>query len=241
MDLNEAMRLAYEYRTLLTVLFLVAVLGGCIFWVSWTSGKREVELDAFAKRRGLRRITKEESAALNTALRFPEEKPDSPLHFPADIPLFLWGHQSHLAHALQDPREDAQAFVYDFRSSMTKSGNGLQSDQTVAHFRSRELDLPAFALRPKKIWSRSVEAKGHREIAPPQGFPEDYTLKAKDSDAARMLFDIGLLAAAARSPECCLEGAGDTLIIYAPDRRLAGDLLDVFLADARRIFDRLKG
>lgn len=131
-----------------------------------------------------------------------------------------------------------QISLFDYTYPMGKSS----VTQTVATF-FQDLPLPPFALRPENFFDRIGDAIVHNDIdfdSNPE-FSRRYLLKSPDEAGTRRLFTPSLLTYLEQfQTNWCVEGTGQTLIVYRGGRPLSPSEVPAFLEEtsgiARTVF-----
>lgn len=116
--------------------------------------------------------------------------------------------------------------------------------QTVVAFDSPALTLPWFFLRPSAVFGQlppppgleNIDLSEHPQIAAAHALAAE----PGQEEAALHLFDPEMLAYLKKSPGVCLEGWGDLLLVYYPERAVELAEYPGFLEEAFRLFALLK-
>ena len=122
-----------------------------------------------------------------------------------------------------------------------QSGKGTIS-QTVICFRSSQLSLPDFSMRPEyffhkigsKLGSQDIDFESHPTAAE---FSKKYLLRGEGEQKIRALFTDKVLAFFAANPdEVCVEGSGDQLILYRERMRIKPEDIPAFMKEGFEVF-----
>jgi len=233
-------------------------------YVGWSQARRAAELSAFSRRSGFQPVPRaavltlymraraedrsgrevplsaqllmssldsREGAAipdpLKRTLRFPKE---IPLYEPGPIPMFESAHQLS--------RVDGEAFLFDYSYTVGSGRTSSHYARTVCHFSSKRLKLPAFSLRPERLWDKARAWAGAQDIDFPAhpGFSRKFLLRGTDEAAVRAAFSPHVLDGLERRGALAVEGFEDILIVYGAGGFVKGTALDAFFGEADMIF-----
>ncbi|MBK92358.1 MAG: hypothetical protein CME27_07925, partial [Gemmatimonadetes bacterium] len=110
---------------------------------------------------------------------------------------------------------------------------GRLPEQTVIWFRSPQLSLPSFVMRPEHVFHKIGSAFGYQDIdfesnRTAADFSKKYLLRGEDEHAIRSLFKDNVLSFfATHSGKPVLEGRGDRLILYRPGQLIRPENISV--------------
>ncbi len=138
--------------------------------------------------------------------------------------------RNHVSGALGEYR----VAVFDLEYSTTDD-DGIQGwEQTVVHVQSTRLRLPAFALRPERVYHRTGDGVGGGDIdfAEDTDFSRAYQLRGADEDAIRGTFGAEVRAAFHRRPGTSADGDGSDLFTWRRSERTAPGDVAVFVQAA---------
>ena len=114
--------------------------------------------------------------------------------------------------------------------------------QTVIYFRSPQLSLPRFGVRPEE-WHHKLRSKlGYQDIdfeSHPTAveFSKKYLLRGKDEQKIRALFTDTVLTFFAGHPDrVLLEGSDDQLILYRSGIRIEPEDIPAFMKEGFEVF-----
>ena len=122
-----------------------------------------------------------------------------------------------------------------------QSGKGTIS-QTVICFRSSQLSLPDFSMRPEyffhkigsKLGSQDIDFESHPTAAE---FSKKYLLRGEGEQKIRALFTDKVLTFFAANPdEVCVEGSGDQLILYRDGKIIEPEDIPAFMKEGFEVF-----
>jgi hypothetical protein len=127
---------------------------------------------------------------------------------------------------------DLEVKIFDF-GYVRSEYDGQRSMQTVICFRSPQLDLPAFCLRPKNVLHQIAKLFGFQDlvIAGRAQFSKTYLLRGQDQAAVRKLFTDDVVAYYERSTSLFTEGDGNQLLFYRWAKRVDADQIRFFVQE----------
>jgi hypothetical protein len=134
---------------------------------------------------------------------------------------------------------DVVLFDYKFVTGSGKSQSTHQ--QTVAGFRLEGTTLPGFELRHEHIFYKIAALFGYQDIDFPEHpeFSRRYLLRGSDEAAVRALFSPALIEffqqLANENRWWVVEGTGERLLVYRPEKRLNPAELPQFLQDTTTV------
>jgi len=170
------------------------------------------------------------------------------LFWEADITNVLSGDSEQLGYG-----EEFEVTVLECTYAI---GEDAQVNQTVIYFRSPQLNLPKFQLRPEE-WHHKIGSKlGYQDIdfeSHPTAveFSKKYLLRGKDEQTIRALFTDKVLTFFAAHPdvgnghlpfwhwsqyEVCVEGSGDQLILYRAGIGIKPEDIPAFMKEGFEVF-----
>ena len=120
--------------------------------------------------------------------------------------------------------------------------SGRLPEQTVIWFRSPQLSLPSFVMRPEHVFHKIGSAFGYQDIdfesnRTAADFSKKYLLRGGDEHAIRSLFKDNVLNFFATHPgRLVLEGRDDRLILYRPAQLIRPENISVFLEEGLEVF-----
>jgi hypothetical protein len=134
-----------------------------------------------------------------------------------------------------------EVVLFDYKYVTGSGKNQSVHRQTVAAFRVPGASLPAFQLRPESVFDRLASVLGFQDIDFPDHaeFSRRYLLRGKDESAVRAAFSPALIdffeQLAAGDTRCSVEGAGNLVVVYRPEKRMRAEELPAFLQNATMI------
>lgn len=125
------------------------------------------------------------------------------------------------------------------------TGSGKHSRthfQTVYVLTSTQLNLPDFELQPENFLHKIGQAFGYQDIDfdTNTGFSKAYLLRGKNEAAIRELFSEELLRYFENNQGLCVEGQGDTILIYRDNKRIAPDEMQPFIQSNKQLISLFK-
>ena len=120
--------------------------------------------------------------------------------------------------------------------------SGRLPAQTVIWFRSTQLSLPSFVMRPEHVFHKIGSAFGYQDIdfesnRTAADFSKKYLLRGGDEHAIRSLFKDNVLDFFATHPgKLVLEGRDERLILYRPMQLIRPENISVFLEEGLEVF-----
>ena len=134
--------------------------------------------------------------------------------------------------------EEFEVRTLDFTYQSGKS----TISQTVICFRSSQLSLPDFSMRPEYFFHKIGSKLGYQDIdfeshPTTAEFSKKYLLRGKDEQTIRALFtDTALTFFAAHPDEVCVEGSDDQLIWYQPGKIIEPEYIPAFMKEGFEVF-----
>ena len=155
------------------------------------------------------------------------------LFWEADITNVLSGDSEQLGYG-----EEFEVTVLECTYAI---GEDAQVNQTVIYFRSPQLNLPKFQLRPEE-WHHKIGSKlGYQDIdfeSHPTAveFSKKYLLRGKDEQKIRALFTDEVLAFFAGQDKICVEGFSSHLCFYRARKLIEPEDIPAFMKEGFEVF-----
>ena len=155
------------------------------------------------------------------------------LFWEADITNVLSGDSEQLGYG-----EEFEVTVLECTYAI---GEDAQVNQTVIYFRSPQLNLPKFQLRPEE-WHHKIGSKlGYQDIdfeSHPTAveFSKKYLLRGKDEQKIRALFTDEVLAFFAGQDKLCVEGFSSHLCFYRAFKLIEPEDIPAFMKEGFEVF-----
>ncbi len=192
------------------------------------SEQRLKKLKDFAEQMGMEFSAKGDSALLESLSAFDLFDGSG-----VDITNVLYGDSEQLGYG-----EEFKVRILEFTYP---SGESTIS-QTVICFRSPQLSLPDFSMRPEHFFHKIGSVLGYQDIdfeSHPTAveFSKKYLLRGKDEQTIRALFtDTVLTFFAAHPDKVCVEGSDDQLIWYQPGKIIEPEDIPAFMKEGFEVF-----
>lgn len=165
-----------------------------------------------------------------------------PLAALAGLYLFSRGHSKKITNVMQGEANDVEVKILDYKYVIGSGKSAQTLKQTVVCFRSPELDLPNFSLRPEGFLHKVRAFFGYQDInfdTHPQ-FSKHYLLRGTNEASIRGLFHEGALSFYDDRPGLCTEGNRERLVFYRAGRREKPEQMRSFLAEGFEILALFK-
>jgi hypothetical protein len=153
--------------------------------------------------------------------------------------LFSQGEQRRIANMMWGKADGLEVKVFDYDYSIGSEESRESTGQTVIYFRSPELDLPAFSLRPKSIVHRIAKLFGYQDIviATRPAFSKAYLLRGKDEAAVRKLFDDTVVSHFERGNTLVAEGGGTQFVLLRPGKVVEPEQVRFFVQEGFEVLE----
>lgn len=147
---------------------------------------------------------------------------------------------TNLLHTVMD---EAAITAFDYRYTVGYGKNRHTVSQSVLLLESQRLDLPAFTLRPEGLGQKLQSLLGQQDIdfEDHPDFSAAYLLQGPDESQVRALFDGEKLGFFAQRRGLCIEGHGQKLLYYRPQRRVSPEAIPAFMEEGLGVLDLLAG
>lgn len=161
-----------------------------------------------------------------------------------------------LFHDIENPRGrnvmsgrlaggEALIFDYSYGTPTLEGRRSFAVEQTVAAFRFRGRELPAFELSRRDVIDTVMMAAGVQELdfaANPE-LSRRFRLRSEDANAVRSLFNPAVLDVFERLGDDfrqTVEGAGDCIVVYSPGRTFDVAGIKAFVKEATTVASAFK-
>jgi hypothetical protein len=148
--------------------------------------------------------------------------------------LFSLGRLPRVNDLMQGRVDGVAISIFDYQYTI---GSGSRKSththhQSVVQFTVPGACLPAFGLRPERLWHKLGAVFGYQDIdfSSHPDFSAKYLLRGNDEPAIRKLFTAPAREFFAQQPPFCVEAAGDHLIVYREFHRVKPENILPFLA-----------
>lgn len=218
----------------------VLIFGGAIFllffiplWIlGKTMGKRTKEMQNEARKRGFTFTLSGDGSFLESLKDF----------FLMNFVDTGYSQERNLLKKQENSTEITLVDLY-LRSSEYRTKDKTTTSPTVLCFKSNNLDLPEFYMKPEQMLDKVASKFGYKDIdfSEHPEFSKAYLLYGKDEVAVRNLFNkSGIINLFEREKGFCIEGKGQYLVIYKRVRgvpcSVATAELNAFINKGQQIF-----
>ena len=166
----------------------------------------------------------------------------------AGLHLFSQGHSKKVSNLLRGVSgqrgvtAQVEVGIFAYRYVTGGGQHSTTVTQTVIAFRSPQLHLPQFALRPENLFHRIGAAFGYQSIdfdAHPK-FSKKYLLRGNDEQKVREVFTHDLLTFFETEEGLSVEANGDRLIFYRGGKRIRPEDVGPFMEEGLRVLRLFK-
>ncbi|MBN1141453.1 MAG: hypothetical protein JXB25_06635 [Deltaproteobacteria bacterium] len=210
-----------------------------------------------AKRFVRKRTSEMKQVALQLAFSFREAGDGSILHEFSTLPLFSGSQRGFEENLLTRGMDQAFIAVFDYTTKKTKdlSLNWEEEEtnpfrvQTMACFKTNNLFLPPFSLRPETsldaTYVEKLENKFGYQPIECRSFPQfaaNYRLFGKKADEEKIrgiFLNSGIIILCEKEGDLCMEAKGESLIVYRHLKRIPPQEMEQFLETAIQVHDIL--
>jgi carbonic anhydrase len=153
--------------------------------------------------------------------------------------LFSQGKRKRVLNLMQGVANRLEVRIFDYSYELAGRKGVDAPRQTVITFRSPDLNLPSFSLRPKNVLDKIGTVLGHRDIAfaDRQIFTRAYVVRGTNESAVRELFDDRVLSFCEEQPGLSTEGSGFELLVYRANILVPPEQIRAFLEEGFRVLD----
>ena len=155
--------------------------------------------------------------------------------------LFSDGRARQTRNVMRGSSSGMEIVLFDYKYVTGSGKNQSVHQQTVAAFRLPGATLPGFDLRHENVLYKVAALFGYRDInfTEHPEFSRRYLLRGTDQDAVRALFSPALVQFFENpihvDRRWAVEGAGNLLLVYRPEKRISGEALPQFLQDSTTV------
>ncbi len=138
--------------------------------------------------------------------------------------------------------EDVEVGIFGYRYTTGGGQHSRTTRQSVIYFRSPQLNLPQFALRPENLFHRIGDVLGYQDIdfdSYPT-FSAKYLLRGNDERKVRDVFTHEVQAFFEAKEGVSTEGDGDQLIFYRGRKRIKPEDVRAFMEEGLQVFRLFK-
>jgi hypothetical protein len=221
-------QLPFEFFILLLIAGVIVIIG-----IGWYRGKKRTEAL--------------ESTAKSLMFSFSKQPKDFLLPSLSHFKLFSKGRSKKILNVMNGSVRDVDVTIFDYHYTI---GSGTRSNvhrQTVALFKSNELQLPYFTLQPESLFDNLFDKVGSVfgrqqdiDFDSHPAFSSRYRLQAPDEQACRDVFTDRILDHYDKRIGLCTEADADNLIFYRFNKNVLPDDIRSFLDEGFGIFNLFK-
>jgi len=156
----------------------------------------------------------------------------------AGLPLFSRGRSRRISNVIRGDTEEVAVAVFDYRYTTGSGKNSHTYRQTVVLFRSPEMHLPQFELKPQGFFHGIGKLFGYQDIdfqSHPK-FSKSFVLRATNAKAVRKLFTADLLSFCEGTPQVNIEGQGRDLVFYRSSKRVKPERFRDLMGEGFAVF-----
>ena len=131
--------------------------------------------------------------------------------------------------------------LFDYEYVVKGQKNSSNYEQSVIWFRSENLRLPNFALRPENLFHKIGGVLGYQDIDfdNNKDFSDSFLLRGKDEASIRKLFNSKILRHLQSKTSMCIEARGNTVVFYQQGKRVAPQEVEAFYQECQEIYNLL--
>lgn len=139
--------------------------------------------------------------------------------------LFQQGHSKQFRNLMRGTAIGLDVCIFDYEFTTGGGKHAVRWRQTAIGFRSPDLDLPDFGMRPEGFWQRLGQWLGYQDIdfKSHEQFSRQYILRGSDEVGVRKLFREPLLEYFTEHAGMNIEGHGDRLLVYWQARQMGAE------------------
>ncbi len=156
----------------------------------------------------------------------------------SDLPLFSRGRSRRITNMIHGETEEVVLGVFDYRYTTGSGKNSHTYHQTVAFFRSADLSLPFFEMRPQSFFHAVGKLFGSQDIDfdSHPAFSKAFLLRGPQESQVRETFNPGILEYFERRQGVCVEGRLHDLVYYRPAKRVKPEQLKELMNDGFQVY-----
>ena len=129
--------------------------------------------------------------------------------------------------------------LFGYRYTISSGQYSRTSRQSVIYFRSPQLNLPQFALRPVNLFRR-IDVHQDIDFDSYPTFSANYLLSSNDEQKVREVFTHEVLAFFEGQEEVSTEGDGDQLVFYRGRKRINPEDVRTFMKEGLQVLRLFK-
>ncbi len=174
---------------------------------------------------------------------FADQEDSSFMALVGNLELFSQGDSQRASNLMRGRMDGIDVCIVDFDFSFDRGGeDSPYVKQTVVVFRSPDLRLPSFTLRPENIFHKIGSALGYRDIDIDRhpAFSKQYSLHGLDKLSIRKSFTDSVLTYYESHKGMSTEGEGEVLVFYRARRRISPRNIRPFLYEGLSVVKRFE-
>ncbi|MFV1996175.1 MAG: hypothetical protein ACC661_12125 [Verrucomicrobiales bacterium] len=196
------------------------------------AGRREkmrvVFLEAVSKKLGLTSHDRKKSVIAPAVMNFP---------------LLVEGSSRKILNIMQGEINGLSTTIFDVRHKLGKGKDAVETMQTVLCMQSKDLELPAFMIRPVAAHDDISASLGYHELNIEEEFPAvaaAYRITAKDPDQARGILGEDVVHRFSRMRDLSIEGMGPLVLFYRQDQLRRPEDLGAFMTNGFKVLNEFE-
>lgn len=160
----------------------------------------------------------------------------------AELPLFAKSVGKRAANMILGETDELLMGVCDYRYTVGGGKNSRTYNQSIAFFRSADLHVPLFEVRPRRFFHGLGKMFGHRDIdfEDHPTFSKNYMVRGPDAERMRTLFDFEVLTALEQKHGICLQGRNHDLVFYRHGKLVEPGELKTLMREGFEIYQMLR-
>ncbi len=158
------------------------------------------------------------------------------------FPLFDQGYSRDYTNIMKGNIDNLPVVLFDYKYTVGGGKSSSTYRQTVACYRLEESSLPKFDLSPENVVHKIASMFGYQDIdfSSHEGFSKSYLLRGPEETPIRSLFSHETLSYLESHTGWSVEGGGEWVAVFKPNRRITTENFRNFLDDTRGIAGRFK-
>lgn len=165
------------------------------------------------------------------------------IHQLSDLPLFSKGRSKRMNNMIRGETDQVVMGVFDYRYTVGSGKNSRTYRQTVAFFRSADLNLPVFEMRPQSFFHSIGKMFGLQDIdfESHPNFSKRFVLRGSKEKQVRATFHSALLTTLEQKQGICVEGRYQDLVFYRPAKRVSPEQIRQLMSEGFEILTLFQG
>ena len=152
--------------------------------------------------------------------------------------LFSQGRSKKIKNMIHGDTDEVDLGIFDYQYTTGSGKNSHTYKQTVVCFRSPQLSLPHFEMRPQSFFHSIGKAFGYQDIDfdTHPVFSKSFVLRGDDEDAVRTLFTPEVLSFFEAKTGMSVEAQGEFLLFYRGSQRTKPPEIRALMTEGFDIF-----